>query len=84
MGQHLIYHLGGGKGGIEHFIDHIGENKRRLWNDMAAWTTIPDEAKEVLSKGIEEEVQGKTIEELAHWRNEKLVGLLQQIYGDKV
>ncbi len=81
MGQHLIYHLAGGKGGIEHFIEHIGENKRRLWEDMASWTTIPDEAKEVLSKGIQEEIQGKTIQEIEQWRDEKLIGLLQLIYG---
>jgi len=83
MGQHLIYHLGGGKGGIEHFIDHIGENKRRLWKDMACWTIIPEQAKEVLSKGVQEEMQGKTIEELERWRDEKLVGLLKLIYGEE-
>lgn len=82
MGQNLIYHLAGGKGGIEHFIEHIGENKRRLWNDMASWTTIPDQAKEILSKGIQEHMHGRTIEEIEQWRDEKLIGLLQQIYSN--
>ena len=81
MGQHLIFHLGGGKGGIEHFIEHIGEKKRQLWEDMASWTTIPDKAKKVLSKGIEQETRGKTIPEIEQWRDEKLISLLQVIYG---
>jgi len=83
MGQHLIYHLGGGKGGIEHFMDHLGDKCCRLWEDMATWTTIPNEAKDVLLKGIRQETHGKSIDELAQWRDERLVGLLQQIYGDK-
>ena len=81
MGQHLIFHLGGGKGGIEHFIEHIGESKRRLWEDMASWTAIPDEAKEVLSKGIKEETEGRTFQDIEQWRDEKLIDLLQVIYG---
>ena len=24
MGQHMIYHLGGGQGGLAHFVDHLG------------------------------------------------------------
>ena len=48
---------------------------------MASWTAIPDEAKEVLSKGIKEETQGKTIGDIEQWRDEKLIGLLHVIYG---
>lgn len=81
MGQHLIYHLGGGSGGIEHFIDHIGKRKKNLWSDMASWTDLPTETKDVLSEGINDEVKGKSIAELEQWRDEKLVAILKVIYG---
>lgn len=81
MGQHLIYHLGGGDGGIEHFIDHIGQRKKELWKDMASWTQLPAEAKQTLAEGIQEEVGGRTICELEKWRDEKLASLLKIIYG---
>ncbi len=80
MGQHLIYHLGGGQGGMEHFIEHIGLPKRRLWSDMASWTEFPPEAKDVLIGGLEDEIGGRSTEELSAWRDEKLVHLLKLIY----
>lgn len=82
MGQHLIYHLGGGKGGIEHFIDHIGKTKSRIWEDIATWTTFPEEAKELLARGTEEEIKGRDIEDIKRWRDEKLVELIKLIYGE--
>ena len=81
MGQHLIYHLGGGPGGIEHFVDHIGEQKKRLWENMAAWTELPRRTKEALSKGIDDEVGGESIADLEKRRDEILVKLLKVIYG---
>lgn len=80
MGQHMTYHLGGGPGGIEHFVDHIGENKRRLWEDMAKWTQLPSETKRVLADGIEQEMGEKSIKEVEQWRDEKIVKLLNAIY----
>lgn len=80
MGQHLIYHLGGGEGGIEHFIDHIGENKKRLWEDMAKWTQLPPETKKVMAEGIKDEMGTRTLKEVEQWRDEKLVKLLKAIY----
>jgi 3-hydroxyacyl-CoA dehydrogenase len=80
MGQHMTFHLGGGPGGIEHFVDHIGENKRRLWEDMAKWTQLPCETKKVLSKGIEQEMGERSFKEVEQWRDEKLVKLLKVIY----
>ena len=80
MGQHMIYHLGGGQGGIEHFVDHIGENKRRLWEDMAKWTVLPSETKGVLAEGVKQEMGERSFKEIEQWRNEKLVKLLKVIY----
>ena len=79
MGQHLIYHLGGGEGGIEYFIDHIGKHKHRLWEDMATWTRLPEETARVLSAGIQEELGTQTIQDVERWRDKNLVELLKVI-----
>ena len=73
MGQHMIFHLGGGEGGIEYFMDHIGASFSALWEDMATWTSLPSEAKGIISKGTQREMGGRLPEETKQWRDEKLV-----------
>ena len=80
MGQHLIYHLGGGEGGYEYFIDHIGKAFGALWEDMPTWTEISDESKKTLVQGIEDAVGDKSLAELARWRDKKIVDLIKVIY----
>jgi carnitine 3-dehydrogenase len=80
MGQHLIYHLGGGEGGYEYFIDHIGKAFGTLWEDMPTWTKISDESKKTLVQGIEDATGDKSLAELARWRDKKIVDLLKVIY----
>ncbi len=63
MGQHLIFHLGGGRGGIEYFIDHLGQKWKELWDHMAAWTSIPATAKQALAKGVGDEMAGHSGDE---------------------
>jgi len=79
MGQHLIYHLGGGEGGIEYFIDHLGPAFEGWWKSMATWTSLPQEAKSILVEGVKEEIKGKNLTEVTQWRDEKLVKLLNVI-----
>ena len=81
MGQHLIFHLGGGEGGIEYFVDHIGVGFEALWKSMDDWTAIPPDAKKMLSNGVEMEMGDRKNSELAQWRDEKIVKILKDIYG---
>ena len=76
MGQHLIYHLGGGEDGMEHYIDHLGPAFDQWWESMATWTSFPPEAKGILVEGIKEEMRGKNLTEVTQWRDEKLIKLL--------
>lgn len=80
MGQHLIYHLGGGEGGYEYFIDHIGKAFGDLWKDMPTWTEISDDSKKILVQGIEDATGDKSLAELAQWRDKKIVDLIKVIY----
>lgn len=80
MGPHMIYHLGGGEGGMDHFIDHFGPAVKIWWESMADWTTLPPEAKSVLIEGLEKEMGDRSMAEITRWRDEKLSGLLKLIY----
>lgn len=75
MGQHLIFHLGGGEGGINAFCDHIGSSWSALWEDMANWTTLPADARAVLAEGVEVEMHGRSREELEAGRDRQLAAL---------
>ena len=80
MGQHMIFHLGGGPdGGIGYFVDHIGVSFEKLWKDMAKWDRLPSETKGQLVTGIKEQMHGREIKEIATWRDEKLIKLLNVI-----
>jgi len=81
LGPHMIFHLGGGSGGIRHFIDHVGVSWKQLWDDMASWTSLPPNAADVLAAGVEAETGNRTLPEIARWRDEKVVRLLKAIYG---
>ncbi|UCD77589.1 MAG: hypothetical protein JSW26_19525 [Desulfobacterales bacterium] len=80
MGPHLIYHLGGGEGGMDHFIDHFGPAVKIWWESMATWTTLPPETKQVLIAGLKKEMGDRSLAEINRLRDEKLCGLLKLIY----
>lgn len=81
MGQHMIYHLGGGEGGYGYFIDHIGKAFGTYWREMATWSEISEDSKRILVEGVRETMHGKNAVEIARWRDEKIVGLLKVIHG---
>lgn len=77
LGPHMIYQLGGGPGGIRGIIDAIGPSIETWWEDMATWKKFPPGCKDVLEAGVKEEMGDRTSEEIAAWRDEKLLGLLK-------
>ena len=82
MGQHLIYHLGGGEtGGIEHFIDGIANTTfHEIWKDLATWDHISEPVKTKLAAGIRDEMRDRSFHDLIRWRDDKVVELLKIIY----
>lgn len=83
MGQHLIYHLGGGQqGGIEHFIEGIGNTTfKKIWRELAAWDYITEPVKEILSSGVKDAMKEKSFQDVVKWRDDKVVDLLKIIYS---
>jgi carnitine 3-dehydrogenase len=84
MGQHLIYHLGGGEGGYRYLIDHLGTAASAQWKDLATWTEIPEGAKEVLVEGVKESMRNRSMAEVAQWRDKKIVDLTKIIYSNQL
>lgn len=76
MGPHLTYHLGGGKGGYRHYLDHLGPTQERRWEELG--TSKLDEAlKQQLVAGIDAELQGQDQQTLLKRRDAALAEILK-------
>ena len=75
MGPSLQFHLGGGTGGIQHFIDHLLPAMEPLWKVLGTPGLTP-EFKQRLADGVREEAAGRSVAQLAEAENEALAGLL--------
>ena len=80
MGPHMIYHLGGGEGGMDHFIDHFAPAVKVWWESLATWTTLPPEAKTMLVDGLKAEIGDRTLSDMNRRRDEKLIKILKILY----
>jgi carnitine 3-dehydrogenase len=83
MGPNLIFHLAGGRGGIEALLKHIGPSFERAWEDMADWKSWPAGWPAVAQAGVEREIAnrppelGTTLPEVARFRDDALIQLLR-------
>jgi carnitine 3-dehydrogenase len=76
MGPSLQWHLGGGQGGIQHFMEHLLPGMVQTWKLLGTPTVTP-ELQRTLADGVLHEAAGRPVEELAQEENETLVGLLR-------
>jgi len=76
MGPSLQFHLGGGAGGIQHFIDHLLPAMEPLWKVLGTPALTP-EFKQKLAAGTVQEAAGRTVAQIAEAENEVIVGLLR-------
>lgn len=76
MGPNLLWHLGGGEGGIQHFMDTLmPQMANALWPTLGNPELTP-ELQEKIVKGVLEEADGHSIDELAADRDAMLCALL--------
>jgi len=82
VGPHLGYHLGGGAGGYQHYLDHLGPTQESRWQELGK-PKLTAEVKAVLVAGVEQELEGQDRQTLTERRDEALVELyqLKQKYG---
>lgn len=83
MGPYMTYHLGGGKGGIEYLMRHIGVSKSKWMETMATWTETPESVVQKAIDGVDEMVGGKSLEELEAWRDRYLLELNKLLWSPK-
>ncbi|MFP3950692.1 MAG: 3-hydroxyacyl-CoA dehydrogenase NAD-binding domain-containing protein [Candidatus Bathyarchaeia archaeon] len=82
MGPYLTYHLGGGSGGIEYLMRHIGVKKEEWLKTMAKWTRTPESAIQKAIEGVNEMIGDKSVGELEAWRDEHLISLNKLLWRD--
>ena len=76
MGQSLQWHLGGGAGGIEHFMAHLMDPLQGMMKALGTPNITPELKKTVID-GVKREAAGRSVEDLARGENKVLIGLLK-------
>jgi 3-hydroxyacyl-CoA dehydrogenase len=76
MGPSLQWHLGGGAGGIKHFMDHLMDPLVAMINTLGTPDVTP-ELKQRIVEGVSREAGKRPVAELAQQENELLIGLLR-------
>jgi len=76
MGQSLQWHLGGGAGGIKHFMDHLMPPLEGMMKALGNPNITP-ELKQKIINGVMQEAAGRPVDELAEEENRVLIGLLK-------
>jgi carnitine 3-dehydrogenase len=74
MGPSLLWHLGGGEGGIQHFMDTLIGPMEAMWATLGN-PTLTDELKQKIVDGVLEESQGRSLDELGAQRDSMLLAL---------
>lgn len=76
VGAHMAYHLGGGEGGIRHYLDHLGPSQERRWETLGHPKLTPEVCK-LLVDGVLDEADGRGIGELEAERDAGLLSILK-------
>ena len=76
VGPNLQYHLGGGAGGIKHFMEGVFAAMAPLLNVLGNPEVTPA-FKQTIIDGVLQEAGNRSVEELARQENQVLVGLLK-------
>jgi 3-hydroxyacyl-CoA dehydrogenase len=75
MGPSLQWHVGGGVGGIRHYMEHLMDPLAALMKTLGN-PDITGELKQTIVDGVLEEAGGRSVDQLAQEENEVLVRLL--------
>ncbi len=76
MGPNLLFHLGGGEGGMQHFLEQFTGPLAAWWKDLGTITEFSPEVKQTLVNGVLKEANGRSIAELERERDSMLLELL--------
>lgn len=72
QGPFLTYHLGGGQGGIRHYLEHLGPSQQYRWASLGE-PVVDNELQQQVIEGVESATQGQALEKLFAQRDAMLV-----------
>lgn len=75
IGAHMAYHLGGGQGGMEHYLKHLGPSQERRWATLGTPRLTAEVCKRLM-EGVVAEAAGRSIDELEAERDRSLLRVL--------
>jgi hypothetical protein len=73
----MLFHLGGGEGGIQHFMEHLSGPVATWWKDLGSFTEWPEGSKQTIIDGVMQAAEGRTVDQLAQMRDEVLQELVK-------
>ena len=76
MGPNLLFHLGDGQGGIQHFMEHLSGPVATWWKDPGTIMEFSPKVKQTIIEGVSQEANGRLIVELERERDAILLELL--------
>src|SRR5882724_8785478 len=76
MGQSLQWHLGGGAGGIKHFMEHLMDPLQGMMKALGTPNITPEQ-KQTVVDGVTREAAGHPVDQLAQEENRVIMGLLK-------
>src|SRR5271169_3162493 len=77
MGPSMLFHLGGGEGGIQHFMEHLSGPVASWWKDLGSFTDWPEGSKKTITEGVIKAAGGRSVDQLAQLRDEVLLELVK-------
>jgi 3-hydroxyacyl-CoA dehydrogenase len=76
MGPSLQWHVGGGAGGIQHFMEHLMDPLAEMFKTLGN-PEVTAQLKQTIADGVFKEAANRSVEQLAQQENETLLGLLR-------
>jgi 3-hydroxyacyl-CoA dehydrogenase len=76
MGPSLQWHVGGGQGGIKHFMEHLMDPLAAMMKALGTPEITP-QLKQTVVDAVLKEAGGRSVEQLAREENSVLLGLLK-------
>ncbi|WP_050832259.1 3-hydroxyacyl-CoA dehydrogenase NAD-binding domain-containing protein, partial [Bordetella pertussis] len=74
-GPHMTFHLGGGEGGLAHFLDHLRGPVQTWWDDLGQPELTPALQRKLI-QGVAAEAGQRSIAELSATRDAQLTAIL--------
>jgi carnitine 3-dehydrogenase len=82
MGINLVFHIGGGPGGMAHTLDQFGHALELPWTKLVAPPLTPELARRVID-GTAAQAKGRSIAELERFRDDCLISVMDALRACK-